>query len=45
VPMMTTGISLMAGVGGGLYWLALAVVLSFAAAIAHAWVLLVEIQR
>jgi modulator of FtsH protease len=45
MPMVATGISLLAGVGGGLYWLALAVVLSFAAAIAHAWVLLVEIQR
>jgi hypothetical protein len=31
--------------GGGLYWLAPGVILSFGAALLDAWVLLIEIQR
>lgn len=34
-----------AGVGGGLYWLAPGIVVAYAAALADAWVLLIEIQR
>ena len=30
---------------GGLYWLVVGVILSFLAAVAEAWVLLVEIHR
>jgi modulator of FtsH protease len=39
------GVSLIAGGGGGLYWLLAATVLAFAAAAFNAWVLLVEIVR
>jgi hypothetical protein len=39
------GVTLLAGSGGGLYWLAAAVVLGMAGATANAWVLLVEINR
>ena len=39
------GASLLAGTGGGLYWLAPAVLLAFAAALVDAWVLLIEIVR
>ncbi len=31
--------------GGGLYWLVVAIVVSFVAALLDAWVLLIEIQR
>ncbi len=39
------GLSLMVEAGGGLYWLAAGIVLAIVAAIAGAWVLLVEILR
>ncbi len=39
------GVSLLAGVGGGLYWWAAAVLVSYLAALLGAWVLLVEILR
>lgn len=45
LPIIVAGISLLAGTGGGLYWLAPGVLLSFAAAVMNAWVLLIEIQR
>ncbi len=45
VPLVVCGVSLLLGAGGGLYWLAAGALLSFAAAIANSWVLLVEIQR
>jgi hypothetical protein len=45
VPLVVSGVSLLVGAGGGLYWLAAGALLSFAAAIANSWVLLVEIQR
>jgi len=39
------GLSLMATVGGGLYWLVPAVMLGLVRAVTEAWVLLVEIKR
>jgi hypothetical protein len=45
VPVMVAGVSLLAKEGGGLYWLAAAFVLTLAAGIANAWVLLVEVVR
>lgn len=45
VPFLICGVSLLAGTGGRLYWLGLAVVAAFAVAITNAWVLLVEIRR
>jgi hypothetical protein len=39
------GTTLITGYGGGLYWLAPAVVVSFATGLSGAWVLLVEILR
>lgn len=39
------GISLVAEAGGGLYWLAAGIALAIVAAIAGAWVLMVEILR
>ncbi|MGY1706616.1 hypothetical protein ACI79C_18775 [Geodermatophilus sp. SYSU D00697] len=43
--LVACGATLLAGSGGGLYWLAGAVVLGMAGATANAWVLLVEINR
>ncbi|HUJ05889.1 MAG TPA: hypothetical protein VLX31_07250 [Streptosporangiaceae bacterium] len=45
VPMIAAGISVLAGGGGGLYWLVAEVVLALAGAIVNAWILLVEIVR
>jgi len=45
LPLIVAGISLLARAGGGLYWLVLGVILSFAAALLDAWVLMVEILR
>jgi hypothetical protein len=45
VPVIVAGVSLLAERGGGLYWLAAAFMLSFAAGIGNAWVLLVEVVR
>jgi hypothetical protein len=45
VPVILAGVSLLAEAGGGLYWLAAAFMLAFAAGIANAWVLLVEVVR
>ena len=42
---LVCGVSLIVGSGGGLYWLAPAVVCSFAVAVSNAWVLMVEIRR
>jgi hypothetical protein len=44
-PMVPAGISLLAGGGGGLYWLVGEIILGFVGAILNAWILLVEIQR
>jgi hypothetical protein len=45
LPLVVAGVSLLGGVGGGLYWLAAGALLSFSGGILNAWVLLVEIQR
>jgi hypothetical protein len=45
IPMIVAGISVLAGAGGGLYWLVPEVILGFSGAIVNAWILLVEIQR
>jgi hypothetical protein len=45
VPIAIAGLSLAVEAGGGLYWLATGIVLAIVAAIAGAWVLLVEILR
>lgn len=39
------GVTLLTGVGGGLYWLPAAFVLAIAVAAVNAWVLLVEVRR
>jgi hypothetical protein len=45
IPMIVAGISVLAGAGGGLYWLLPELILGFTGAIVNAWILLVEIQR
>jgi hypothetical protein len=45
IPTIVAGASLVAGRGGGLYWLVAATVLSIVAALIDAWVLLIEIHR
>jgi hypothetical protein len=45
IAFIVGGVSLAAGVGGGLYWVLAAVLLVFASASVNAWVLLVEIMR
>jgi modulator of FtsH protease len=45
LPFLVAGICLIAHAGGGLYWLVPGILLSFAAALLDAWVLLVEILR
>jgi hypothetical protein len=44
-PMVVTGISLLAGAGGGLYWALAEIVSGLVASVTYAWVLLVEILR
>ncbi|RBY77585.1 hypothetical protein DQ238_14310 [Geodermatophilus sp. TF02-6] len=44
-PLLGAGVSLVAGVGGGLYWTVPALLVGFAGAVVNAWVLLVEILR
>jgi modulator of FtsH protease len=44
-PMIVAGISVLAGAGGGLYWLLPELILGFTGAILNAWILLVEIKR
>jgi hypothetical protein len=43
LPVIVAGISVLAERGGGLYWLAAAFAIAFAAGVANAWVLLVEV--
>jgi len=43
--LIAGGVSLLVGVGGGLYWLPFAVVVAVAVAAVNAWVLLVEVMR
>lgn len=45
IPLLIGGISLLAEVGGGLYWIAAGVLLGILAGVMNAWVLLVEILR
>ena len=45
VLVVIAGVSLLSGLGAGLYWWAGAVVLTYAAALSSAWVLLIEILR
>jgi hypothetical protein len=45
IPAVIAGISVLAGGGGGLYWLVAEVVLALIGAMVNAWILLVEIQR
>jgi modulator of FtsH protease len=45
LPIIAAGASLVAHAGGGIYWIVPGVLLSLAAAILDAWVLLIEIQR
>ena len=43
--LMVAGVSLLVGTGGGLYWMAPAVVVAFLGGLMTVWVLLVEIRR
>jgi hypothetical protein len=45
IPYLVSGVLVLAGVHGGLYWLAAAMVISLFVASTEAWVLLVEINR
>lgn len=45
VPFVLAGASLLAEAGGGLYWVVAGIVFATLAAVANAWVLLVEILR
>src|SRR5262249_51507856 len=45
LPMVAAGISLLAGGGGGLYWLVPEIIFAFIGSILNAWILLVEIHR
>jgi hypothetical protein len=45
LPYPITGVSLLLRSGGGLYWLVVAIGLSYVTAMLDAWVLLIEIQR
>jgi modulator of FtsH protease len=45
LPFIVAGLSLLTGLGGGLYWLVAGAVFSLVAALIDAWVLLIEIQR
>jgi hypothetical protein len=45
VPIIGAGVSLLAGAGGGLYWLVPALIFAFVSAAVKGWVLLVEIMR
>lgn len=45
LPLVAAGTSVLAGGGGGLYWLVPEVILGFIGSITNAWILLVEIHR
>ena len=45
IPFVVCGITLLAGAGGGLYWLAAGFVAVFVFSLANTWVLLIEILR
>jgi hypothetical protein len=43
--LLAAGVSLLAGAGGGLYWVVPVVLVSFLGGLATAWVLLIEVRR
>ncbi|WP_138760689.1 hypothetical protein [Modestobacter altitudinis] len=43
--LLAAGVSLLAGAGGGLYWVVPVVLVAFLGGLATAWVLLVEVRR
>jgi hypothetical protein len=45
LPVIAAGASLLAGSGGGLYWLVPALILLLSVGVIYAWVLLIEILR
>jgi modulator of FtsH protease len=45
IPVVVAGVSLMAGAGGGLYWLVPGVVVALVGGVLNTWVLLVEVLR
>ena len=45
VALIVGGLTLIAGRGGGFYWVLAAILLAFVSASINAWVLLVEIKR
>lgn len=45
VPLVLGGLTVLVEAGGGLYWIVAAIVFAIAAAVANAWVLLIEILR
>ncbi len=45
LPLLAAGVSLLAGEGGGFYWLVPGIVKALVGGIFNAWVLLVEILR
>jgi hypothetical protein len=45
LPFLVAGILLLYGSEAGLYWIAAGIIISLAAGVWHAWVLLVEILR
>jgi hypothetical protein len=45
LPMIAAGVSLIAGSGGGLYWLVPGVIVALVGGVLNTWVLLVEILR
>jgi type III secretory pathway component EscV len=45
LPMVVAGASILAGAGGGLYWVLVEIVCGLVASVLYAWVLLVEILR
>ncbi len=45
VPLLIGGLSVLVEAGGGLYWIVAGICLAIVAAVANAWVLLVEILR
>jgi hypothetical protein len=45
VGLLAAGVSLLAGAGGGLYWVVPAVLAAFLGGLATVWVLLIEVRR
>jgi hypothetical protein len=45
LPLIVAGVSLIAGTGGGLYWLVPGIVIALVGGVLNTWVLLVEIMR